>query len=116
MGPLRTSDFSLGEGEFGKRPVHLDLRFAVSCEVAAVSIDVEFVGGSVVALEEFNPATIPIVRASDDEPVSIGMNESGLPLARNFDCKPAIFICDQNGEFVRWVRDLCSCVNLERNF
>ena len=79
-------------------------------------IDAEFVGGTVVVLKEFNPITIPIVRAREDEPDSMGRNESGLRLAGNFDCKLSIFSRDQNGEFVRWVRDVCSGVDLERVF
>jgi hypothetical protein len=84
--------------------------------VAAVLIDAEFVGGTVVVLEEFNPITIPIVRAREDKPGSIGMNESGFRFAGNFDCKLTVFSRDQNSEFVRCVRDVCSWVNLERIF
>jgi hypothetical protein len=71
--------------------VYVGLGFAVSCEAAAVSIDAEFAGGSVVALDELNPVTIPILRASEDEPGSLRKDEPRLRLARNFDCKLSIF-------------------------
>lgn len=86
----------------------------MTCELAAIPVDAEFIGGSVVALDELNPIAILVVRAGERESGSLGGNEPGLQRARNFDCKLSIFIRDQNGEFVRWVRDVRAGPDLER--
>src|ERR1700690_3535762 len=61
--PLRpgrpgTVRFNCEDGKFGERSVHPGLGFAVTCELAAIPVDAEFIGGSVVALDELNPIAI----------------------------------------------------------